>query len=356
MSWLFQPRLVNGPFDDPGLYIDFRYGHRAILFDLGEINALSAREIMRISHVFVSHTHVDHFSGFDRLLRVCLHKPGPVHLVGPPGFIDRVEHRLQGFTWNLIDETSVDFQLHVGEFHEPYMARKAVFAARRVFMREPVEGPVLPEGIVHEECDFRVEAVALDHGIPSLAFGLRETIRVNVRRGMLESMGLPTGPWLNTAKSLIRAGQDDAEIEIPGIGIVALKEIAERLFFVGPGQSIVYVTDTGISPENAQKITFLARDADQLFIESVFLDRDRKLAEAALHLTAGEAGRLARAANVKRMNVFHFSGRYITEPDALPREAFGAYGHSPRPLPLNGDRNARPGKTAPSGDAVRSRP
>lgn len=329
MSWLFQPRLVNGPFDDPGLYIDFRYGHRAILFDLGEINALSAREIMRISHVFVSHTHVDHFSGFDRLLRVCLHKPGPVYLVGPPGFIDRVEHRLQGFTWNLIDETSVDFQLHVGEFHEPYMAHKAIFAARRVFMRESVEGPVLPEGVVHAENDFRVEAVALDHGIPSLAFGLRETMRVNVRRGALDRMGLPTGQWLNTAKSLIRAGQDDADIEIPGVGIVALQEIADQLFFKGPGQSIVYVTDTAISPENAQKITCLARDADQLFIEAVFLDRDRKLAEAALHLTATEAGRLARAANARRMTVFHHSGRYVAEPDVLPKEAQMAFEEAP---------------------------
>ncbi|MGO4570899.1 MBL fold metallo-hydrolase [Microvirga sp. 2TAF3] len=325
MSWLVQPRLINGPFDDPGLYLDFRYGRRAILFDLGDLRPLSAREILRITHAFVSHTHIDHFIGFDRLLRICLHRPGPLHLIGPPGFIDRVEHKLRAYTWNLIDETSVDFQLHVGEFHDNRVDRFAVFSAQHVFKRHDVAPSDLPAGIVLAEDDFRIEAVALDHGIPSLAFRLSEIMRVNVRRGALESLRLPKGPWLTEAKKIMRSGAEDAELEVPGVGRVFLKDLKDRIFIAGPGQAVAYVTDTAPTKANAEKILALAHDVDQLFIEAVFPERDRALAEAALHLTAWEAGRLARAARARRLTVFHHSARYENEPDALRAEAFRAF-------------------------------
>ncbi len=68
MRCLFEPRLVNEAFGEPGLYVDFRDERRALLFDLGDIRVLPPRKLMRLSHVFVTHAHMDHFAGFDHLL------------------------------------------------------------------------------------------------------------------------------------------------------------------------------------------------------------------------------------------------------------------------------------------------
>src|SRR5262245_59110232 len=102
MRSLFEPRLVNDTFGDPGLYVDFRDERRALLFDLGDISTLPPRKLMRLSHIFVTHTHIDHFSGFDHLLRVVLGRKESVVVLGGPGFIAQVEHKLRAYTWNVV--------------------------------------------------------------------------------------------------------------------------------------------------------------------------------------------------------------------------------------------------------------
>ena len=72
MGSVFQASLVNDPFDDPSVYVDIPWERRALLFDLGANYHLPPRKLLKVTDVFVSHAHMDHFIGFDHLLRVRL--------------------------------------------------------------------------------------------------------------------------------------------------------------------------------------------------------------------------------------------------------------------------------------------
>ncbi|MCK7581421.1 MAG: hypothetical protein MZV65_41180 [Chromatiales bacterium] len=61
------------------------------------------------------------------------------------------------------------------------------------------------------------------------------------------------------------------------------------------------MVDAVYHAENARRITRLAHQADTLFIECVFLGEDAERAAARFHLTARQAGALARAAGVKAL-------------------------------------------------------
>jgi len=326
VTWLVQPLLVNDPFSDPALFIDFRFGRRALLFDLGDVTPLSARELLRVTHAFVSHTHMDHFAGFDRLLRLCLHRLAPLHLTGPAGFLDQVEYKLKAYTWNLLDAESLDFRLTAAEFDGDRVARAGEFRAREAFRRrERALAPLAPGTLLEEE-EFLIQSVVLDHGTPCLAFAFQEKLRVNVWREGLNLLQLPVGPWLNDAKRAVRRGApDDTPILVRADLSVPLGLLKQRALRTARGHRIAYVVDAAFHQSNVAKIIELARGADQLFIETAFLDEDTELAAERRHLTAAQAGMLARHAGVARVVPFHFSPRYDGREDQLLRELEAAW-------------------------------
>jgi ribonuclease Z len=326
MTWLVQPSLVNDPFSDPGLLIDFRFGRRALLFDLGDLTPLSPRQLLRVSHAFVSHAHMDHFAGFDRLLRVCLYRPMPLHLVGPAGFADRVEHKLRAYTLNLLEQHPFDFLITAAELEETGVNRICEFRAREAFRRQEPSPALLRAGTVLDEDEFRIKSVVLDHGTPCLAFAFEEKLRVNVWSEGLKSLRLGVGPWLNEAKRAVRRGApDDSEIVVSRDLSIPLGVLKQHALRTAPGQKIAYVVDAAYHEENVDRIIALARGADQLFIEAAFLDADADIAAQRRHLTARQAGDIAKRAGVARFVPFHFSARYREQEDRLRSEAEQAF-------------------------------
>jgi ribonuclease Z len=325
MSSLLIPRLVNDRFGDPAVYVDVRNEHRAILLDLGNIENLNRDEIAKITHVCVSHMHLDHFCGFERLLRVLLDRDTTVHLYGPEGFIDQVEHKLKAYTWNLLDEHLLDLVLVVVEFAPALAARQARFRLKSGFAREELASGKAVAGIVMADATLRITTTSLDHRIPCLGFAIEEHGHVNVFHSRLEELGLGPGPWLSSLKEAVLRGEgDDHRIEVGQDAECPLGEL-RHLVSVTPGEKIAYVTDIADTAVNREAVARLAHGADVLFIEAAFAKDDAALAAERAHLTTAAAGKIARAAQVRRVEPFHFSHRYKGEGRRILSEVSEAF-------------------------------
>src|SRR5213080_1432688 len=175
-----------------------------------------------------------------------------------------------------------------------------------------LRGPPRPfTGVVVADPVFTVEAAPLDHKIVSMAYAMTERTHLNVRPEALAAAGLEPGPWLNALKQAIRTGApDDTPIQVTPGDRRPLGALSAELITVTPGQKVAYVVDTLFSPANAAAIVRLAAGADLFFCEAPFLEEDLEQAAHRYHLTARQAGALARAAGVRRLQVFHFSPRY----------------------------------------------
>jgi ribonuclease Z len=104
-----------------------------------------------------------------------------------------------------------------------------------------------------------------------------------------------------------------------------LGDLKERFLTISRGQKIVYVVDARYDDDNEAKIVSLAEGADVLYCESPYLDVDAGKARDRYHLTARQAGHMARLAGVRDLVVFHFSPRYTGQGEALEREALEVF-------------------------------
>lgn len=332
----FHPRLVNGPFEDPALFVPFFFEKRALLFDMGDLHRLSAKEILKLTHGFVTHTHMDHFAGFDALLRIFLGRQKAFHVFGPPNFLQNIEGKLASYTWNLVENYSHGFFLKATEVHPTYTISR-IYDCKKGFKsnRAPEEAPF--DGTLLAEPAFSVHAIHLDHKIPCLGFTLKERFHVNIMKDSLKRLKIPVGPWLRRFKEALYEEHDpeeDFQVVWKEDGkerklTFRLGDLANQIACISPGQKITYIVDVLFSPENAEKIIDFARNADHLFIEAAFLDAELEIARNKYHLTAKQAGTLARKADVKQFTLFHFSPRYAHSAHLFQEEAHQAFTETP---------------------------
>jgi len=344
MRPIFHAELTNRTFGDPGVYVDLKFERRALLFDIGDISSLSTRKLLRISDAFVSHMHMDHFCGLDHLLRVCLGRDSGVNLYGPAGLIAQVEHKLAAYTWNLVQNYANEFVIVAHEWDGGSRLEVARFRSGNRFMRELLPGAQVSDGVLLHDPQFQVRALSLQHhDITSLAFAFEEGVHMNVWKNRLEGLQLPTGPWLTELKRQVRAGApDDYPFRIrwrtregAREQLLPLGQLRRDVLQFVPGQKVCYVTDVAHTAHNRAALAGFLRDADLVFIEAVFLDSDREMAERKGHLTAGAAGEIARQARAARAVPFHFSPRYLGREDELRREFFGAWLQADSPLAVS---------------------
>jgi ribonuclease Z len=307
MRTLFHPSLLHPSTGDPGAWVDVPDEGRAVLFDLPELSRVAPRKLLRLAHAVVTHTHMDHFVGFDQLLRVALRREALLAITGPPGFLASVRGRIGAYTWNLV--AGYPIHLRVQEVEEDTVRAEEYTGASRM---RPVPLPeAVFSGTIHAERAFRIEVATFDHGIPVLGVVLRETRHLGVNKDLLVRRGLVPGPWLGELKDAIRSGA---------------VENTEGLIVEGPGQVVAYLTDLAGTDENLRRAAAFVCNADLLLCEAAFLDADRALAIDRKHLTARQAGTLAREAGVKRLAVFHISSRYEGREAEVLREAAEAFG------------------------------
>ena len=324
-----EDQLLNRAGGDPGLLLHLVGLRRTLLFDLGE-NQLPAAQLLQVNDLFLSHTHIDHFVGFDRLLRCLLGHTTRVRIFGPPGLIRSVKGKLDAYLWNLSFQQNLEFEVHelghdrirrtryslLDRFQEGVELGALPLRSAAGTRRGP-PGPGTGAFVLLDEDGFSVSCALVDHGTPCLAFVLVQAERFRFSPEGLEAAGLGPGPVLGELKARILAGK------VP-------RREAELLGSWVPGRRIAYLTDCGFNPRTVRGALAVAQGADVLYCEATFPNREADKAGRVHHLTGGQAGALAREAGVARVVPFHFSRRFSREPGEILQDVSEAFSNEGR--------------------------
>ena len=245
-----------------------RFNGHGILLDPGEGTqrqmTLAGVASSAVTRVCITHAHGDHCLGLPGVLQRCS--------------LDEVAHPIDLHFPEAASET-ISHLRNATPYHDTTLVRLH---------------PAVPDTVV-DVPGLRIRAAELSHGLPTLGWRFEEPEGRTLLPERLAAAGVH-GP---ARSELQRTGR----VRVGGRS-VELEEVS----LPRPARSAALVMDTRWC-EGALE---LAAGVDLLLVEATFLASERGLAEAAGHLTAGNAARLAREAGARRTVLTHFSRRYPT--------------------------------------------
>jgi len=312
-------QLVNGLSGDPAVYAQIAQSSESILFDAGSLDALSNRELLKIRVVAISHTHVDHFIGFDKLIRVNVPHFRSLEIVGPSGIINNVVGKLQGYTWNLLEPDQLTFIVHEirsdGSVFTVKISNTNQFLPINISPQnqtsrassDPVDVPLLTTRL------YKLSATVVNHGTDVLAFCMSLPSSMTVNKEALSASGHAPGPWIADLQRKSSNGDLRGSITVGGTPHAA-SALADALLTPKPGERVLYVTDMLFSQSNYARLKNLGQSGiDLLVCETNYRIQDRDKASAKSHLTTKQAALIAATLPAKQLQIFHISNIYAED-------------------------------------------
>lgn len=159
-----------------------------------------------------------------------------------------------------------------------------------------------------ETKDFILTAFPLEHDAPTNGYMFEEKDKLRIKKERLKKLKLPNIPEI----AKLTLGKD---IKINN-KIIKSKDLTYKQ----KGKKISFIFDTRM----CNNIKRLAKDSDLAIIEATFLassENGKELAEEYFHLTAEDAGKIAKQGKVNHLILTHFSQRYEHKENLLLNEA-----------------------------------
>jgi ribonuclease Z len=244
------------------------------LLDCGEG---TQRQILRsglgfkgLHRILLTHSHLDHILGLGGLLSTLARWEAleDIEIYGGAAALDRVADLLFRVVWR--------------------------------GRRPPVEIdliPLEPGMVLVEDEKFTLSAFPVTHrGPDSYGFLFEEKPRRPFLAEKAEALNVPFGPERGRLVRGEAVTLEDGRVVRPD----------DVLGDVIPGAKYVHVGDTG----RTDNLLSLCRGANALTIESTYVDEEAQMAQRFGHLTAAQAARLAREAEVDTLILTHLSRRY----------------------------------------------